>query len=174
MLTNHDEINTIATKIRAILNIKHDNSNLNEIIKKLGGTIIFNSFCDSKSKVIKTSSNNFEIQLNNIFNSADISFFIAHELGHLFLHMKYLINPTFWESIPNGFSHDYNNNLPYAILENEADLFASSFLMPKDEFIKIVYKTSDNSYYYPSQIAEYFNVTIQLAKFRGKNLGLWE
>ena len=56
--------------------------------------------------------------------------------------MKYLINPTFWESIPNGFSHDYNNNLPYAILENEADLFASAFLMPKDEFIKIVESTT--------------------------------
>ena len=174
MIENQYEIDKIATKIRAILNISYDNFNLNEIIKKLGGTITFNSFCDSESKVMKTSSNSFEIQLNNTLNSANISFSIAHELGHLFLHMKYLINPTFWESIPNDSSHVCKNNLPYSISESEANLFAVSFLMPKDEFIKIADKTSDNSYYYPSKIAEYFNVTIQSAKIRGKTLGLWD
>lgn len=167
-------IDTIAEKIRKILSINTNNFNIREIISQLNGSLVTNPLCIDDASVKKISPNSFKIELNPSANEQRIRFSIAHELGHLFLHMKYLIDEDSWAKIESGTRHARNTNIPYTILEQEANEFAAAFLMPKDEFNKIANETSDENYYYPEKVAKEFNVSVQAAEIRGKVLGIWE
>ncbi|UZP03334.1 ImmA/IrrE family metallo-endopeptidase [Clostridium botulinum] len=169
-----DIIDEIAEKIRVILSISEDAFDIEDVIRVLNGNIEFNPFCDSEALVVKSSKNSFTIQLSDNSNFKRMRFSIAHELGHLFLHMKYLINQEVWDDVDIGMSHARNSNLPYSVIEFEANEFAAAFLMPKNRFLEIANNTSDGSYYYPEKIASHFNVSSQSVKIRGRVLGLWE
>lgn len=61
---------------------------------------------------------------------------LAHELGHIILHSHIQEN-------------EFQSN--YKIIENEAKKFASTFLLPGDEFSKDIYSTSLDSFLYLKQ-----------------------
>ena len=102
-------------------------------------------------------------------------FSIAHELGHLFLHMGYLIRPEIWEK-----EDEYKDSVYYRYGYNkeelEANEFAGAFLMPKKEFKVIAKQYLNNSYYDLEAIAKKFNVSTEAVKIRGRQLGMfsWE
>lgn len=171
--TKRDLINAIAIKIRNILNVDTDNFDIETLVEKIDGTLVYNDFSINEAEITKSaedSSNKFEIMINNNFNSQRIRFSIAHELGHLFLHMKYLINPEEWNSIEPGTSHARNTNIPYSRYEAEANEFAASFLMPKERFLQV----AEENFYNLNKISSIFNVSVESAKIRGKVLGIWE
>ena len=171
--TKRDLINNIAVKIRNILNITTDNFDIKTLVEELDGNLVFNDFSINEAIITKSSSdspNAFEIMVNNNYNSQRIRFSIAHELGHLFLHMQYLINPDEWNNIEPGTSHARNTNIPYSRYEAEANEFAAAFLMPKDRFLEV----AEENFYNLNKIASIFNVSIESAKIRGKVLGIWE
>lgn len=169
-------INNIANAVRETLGINSDNFDINQVVEQLHGRIVINPFCTSEACVIKDTSNNslFTIELDNSsYNYSRERFSIAHELGHLFIHMKYLIDMDAWNQLAEHTSHARNINAPYSVKESEANEFAAAFLMPKDRFIEYAEQTSDSSGYRLDLIASNFNVSMESAKIRGKILGLW-
>jgi Zn-dependent peptidase ImmA (M78 family) len=129
------------------------------------------------ASIKKDGKKSFIIYLNPDKPYTRERFTIAHELGHLFLHMGFLLNKELWDSIPDGQLQDswyYRVNGKYTQNEHEADEFAASFLMPKDEFIEISKKHLSHNKYTIGPIAEYFKVSEIAVINRGKWLGIFK
>lgn len=167
-------INDIAYQVRNLLNITEDDFDIANVVSSLNGHISSNPFCDYEARVIKSSNKSFTIELDTNCSSKRERFSIAHELGHLFLHMKFLIDSEAWDNIEIGTSHARNSTTPYSRLESEANEFAAAFLMPKDRFISIAEETSDGKFYNMDKIANHFKVSTDTVNIRGKVLGIWE
>lgn len=94
-------------------------------------------------------------------------FTIAHELGHLFLHMGYLINEELWrKQDQNVYERSGSSEKEY-----QANEFAAAFLMPKEDYFRKMNESMDGNKVNTSKIAEYFNVSVEAASNRGKFLG---
>ena len=102
-------------------------------------------------------------------------FSIAHELGHLFLHMGYLVDEKKWASIT-----DYRDSVYYRFgyteEEYEANEFAAALLMPSAEFDAVARRYALGTSYDVTAIARHFGVSAPAARVRGRFLGLftWE
>lgn len=166
-------ISKITKEIRSLLFIDDDDFDIEEVVKALNGSIIYDSSCLDEAYIIKSSNEKFEIHLGNVSNRQRMRFSIAHELGHLFLHMNYLSFDE-WSKIEIGTTHARNTNIPYSIYESDANEFAGAFLMPKDRFLEIANDCIDDGYYILSKIAKKFDVSVEAVNVRGKILGLWE
>ncbi|GBU25372.1 hypothetical protein R83H12_02015 [Fibrobacteria bacterium R8-3-H12] len=129
----------------------------------------------------KSGADSFVIHRNKNKNSElRDSFTIAHELGHLFLHMGYLLDEEKWNSISEYQDSAFYrmagiDGKPgrYAQEEHEANEFAANFLMPKDEFIFIAKQHLENNKYNIKPIAEHFKVSVPAVANRGKWLGIF-
>ncbi|EOC99332.1 ImmA/IrrE family metallo-endopeptidase [Caldisalinibacter kiritimatiensis] len=168
-------INKIAYKVREILDINKDNFDIEEVVKELGGKLVVDPFAIDEACVIKSGEESFEIILDPfITNERRKRFSIAHEIGHLILHMKYKVNEEQWKQIPLGNKYNRNTNIPYSKLEKEANEFAGAFLMPKDRFLTVAEDTSEDNFYCIDKISNRFNVSEEAVKVRGRILGIWE
>lgn len=95
-----------------------------------------------------------------------ILFSIAHELGHLFLHLL----------DDNGkimFNEGFQRNMEKTEQELEANEFAAAFLMPDDRFVEVCRKNLKGQKVNVTKVADAFNVSVQAATVRGNVLGLW-
>jgi Zn-dependent peptidase ImmA (M78 family) len=125
--------------------------------------------------MISKNENSFEIQIKKDGYELRDRFSIAHELGHLFLHMGFLVNDNVWDS-----TNDYHDSVYYRsgynIEENEANEFAGALLMPEEIFLKVAKEYYSNGNYYLKPIADFFKVSIEAVRTRGRRLGLfpWE
>lgn len=143
---------------------------MRNLITNIGGEILdtSNIFELSDGSIEKLPNNNFRILLYN--GNATLereNFTIAHELGHLFLHMGF--GTDRWENTQVGKSFNRNGN--YDETEMEANQFAAAFLMPKEEYRNILYQNVNNNRIDIRIIAEYFGVSREAASNRGKWLG---
>jgi len=86
----------------------------------------------------------------NIPNSR-MNFTIAHELGHILMHFK------------AGIINEEERNV-----ENEADRFASCFLMPSSEIKSQLYSLSDEKL---GDLKRYWKVSIQALLYKARDLG---
>lgn len=101
---------------------------------------------------------------NQIFERQQFS--IAHEFGHLLLHR---INN---EDYPNTFFCKNGSN---SYIEWEANEFAASLLMPRDEFVTFcINNVDDFGNIDLNIIASNFGVSKQAARVRGRVLNLWK
>lgn len=89
------------------------------------------------------------ILINSEISNSRKVFTIAHELGHLLMHYKYMV----------GENRD---------IENEANSFASEFLMPKKEIITNLYSLTAEKL---CNLKIYWKVSIKSIIFRAKTLG---
>jgi len=129
----------------------------------------------------KNGTDSFVIHRNKNKNSElRDSFTVAHELGHLFLHMGYLLDDEKWNSISEYQDSAFYrmagvDGKPgrYAQEEHEANEFAANFLMPKNEFIFVAKQHLENNKYNIKPIAEHFKVSAPAAANRGKWLGIF-
>ncbi|WP_298148455.1 XRE family transcriptional regulator [Flavobacterium sp.] len=87
--------------------------------------------------------------LNKNQPNSRMVFTIAHELGHILMHFK------------GGIISEERD------VENEADRFASSFLMPDDEIKSSLYHLSDEKL---GDLKRYWKVSIQALLFKAKTL----
>ncbi|WP_100404254.1 ImmA/IrrE family metallo-endopeptidase [Bacillus solitudinis] len=138
----------------------------------LGGELIIKEFENNELEaMIRKVDDSFEIQISPDKPNFRKRFSIAHEIGHLFLHMGYLMNPKLWNEVG-----DYRDSVFYrlghSIEEKEANEFAGAFLMPEQEFIKISRENLENGRYDLEKISKYFDVSQEAALVRGKTLGL--
>lgn len=88
--------------------------------------------------------------INKNMPNSRIVFTIAHELGHILMHFK------------SGIISEERN------VENEADRFASSFLMPNNEIKPTLYHLTDEKL---GDLKRYWKVSIQAILFKAKDTG---
>ncbi|MCK8607771.1 ImmA/IrrE family metallo-endopeptidase [Apilactobacillus ozensis] len=132
---NEDDINyeLVSQKLRNIWGLGQlPISNLMDILERHG---FINVLINKKLKKVDAFSRMSSISIKNISNEyyiiatkSDVSLFrqqfsLAHELGHWMLHSKN-VDPQSLDMI------EYRN------MEKEANNFASSFLLPRDAFVK--------------------------------------
>lgn len=145
-----------------------------EAVRRLRGEIVRVPHADFEAKIEKTDAG-FQITLPQDGYETRDRFSIAHELGHLFLHMGYLVDDERWSAI-----EDYTDSVYYryghSTEESEANEFAGAFLMPRTEFLRIAQQNSSGGVYNVTAIAEHFNVSGNAAATRGRFLGIfsWE
>jgi len=93
-------------------------------------------------------------------------------LGHLFLHMGYLVNPDTW-----GTSSEYCDSVyhrfGYSIEEAEANLFAAALLMPEEYFRRAVAKLGKEKNQTVRGLANYFKTSAAATLKRGEELGIF-
>ena len=165
-------ISELTDKIREKYNIKTPIQDMTEIVKKIGGDVIqkynFDSYYDAT--VMKTNDK-FYIAIPIINDTQRKNFAIAHELGHLFLHMGFKTNIEVWDN------QVLNKYIRFSMLEQEiqANEFAANLLMPKDEYInEIKQQTKNNQDIDIKAISKKFNVGYILAYNRGYYLKILE
>ena len=161
-------INDIAEKVRGLMELSDKpDVDMDDVVKRLGGTISRFSDYSSYERIIKGEGLNFKIEINENNAETRQRFSIAHELGHLFLHMKFPSSE--WEAIAVGEMHRRTPGM-YSITEEEASEFAGAFLMPAELFRKAIKQHSEDR----DKIAKHFNVSADAVARRGRNLGIWK
>lgn len=158
-------INSLAEDVLSAYNISVPIENIDEIVEKLGGTIQKEAFFSDGA--VEKEGNGFKIIVSPFQDEKRERFTIAHELGHLFLHMGYRTNNELWEKQENNIYHRIGNSEK----EYQANEFAAAFLMPATEYLSVLNKVAEGNMVDTSKIAEYFNVSIEAAANRGKFLG---
>lgn len=158
-------INSLTQDILTLFNIQIPIQDIDELVGMLGGSIQTDFSCTDGSVVKEGES--FRILISPFQDEKRRRFTIAHELGHLFLHMGYLTNAELWERQDENIYH----RLGSSEKEYQANEFAAAFLMPQNEYIKIMNENIIGDKVNTSKIAEYFNVSVEAASNRGKFLG---
>lgn len=162
-------IERLASDIHDIFQIPVPITNMESVISKLGGRLVYDSnmlISDADGKLRKQGEG-FIININPEQSDSRKNFTIAHEIGHLFLHMGYIIDEEKWDEKQNEYYYRKGNNEE----EYEANEFAAAFLMPKDEYKRVMDMYTEGNIVYTGKIAEYFNVSASAASNRGKWLG---
>ncbi len=161
-------INNIANLVRNIYDIKTPIKDINAIVKKLGGEIVekrdFDDFCDGT--IQKSGDNSFVIAISPYQNERRKNFTVAHELGHLFLHMGYLTNKEVWDKQETIYTRFGSSEQEY-----QANEFAAALLMPAEQYKEYLDKNSYAGKVDLSKLANEFNVSLSAAINRGLFLG---
>ena len=166
-----NRINNLADEVRNIFNISSPVQDIEGVVNMLGGELVedykLENCADAKiEKVGKV----FRITVSEEQPITRKRFSIAHELGHLFLHMGYCIDDDLWDSNEdNKFFRSLSGEKEY-----QAHEFAAAFLMPKDEFKDEMARNFDmkNFVYDMEKVAEHFNVSVEAAINRGRWLNI--
>lgn len=156
------QIRHVAQLARKQLNLSNEhNRNLLFHLEKAGIFIFEKSIGDTIDAYSVWSEDDIPyIVIGNIKKSAvRRNFDLAHELGHLLLHYKTEFNML--------------DRSAYKLKEDEANLFASEFLMPVKEFtedvLNVVKISNPNAYI---ELKEKWLVSLQAMAIRARNLDL--
>lgn len=167
------QINALAEDIIKIFDIPTPIENMSAVVESLGGKLqedmAIGSFSDGKIEREEADSK-FSIKIPYGQSESRKNFTVAHELGHLFLHMGYLIDAELWENSRKVTFYRKGNSE----IELQANEFAVAFLMPRKKYKEVLDKYSEGNYVLISKVADYFNVSIDAASYRGKWLGYLE
>ena len=90
-------INNLTQDIIDLYNIQIPIENINDVVTTLGGRVEETMDIDTMSDgSIRKQDDGFIIYISPFQSSERKKFTIAHELGHLFLHMGYRISSELW------------------------------------------------------------------------------
>ncbi len=141
---------------------------IDAFVEKLGGKVIKETGISDGS--IQKTGDSFVIKVSSFQDERRRRFTIAHELGHLFLHMGFRTCDEIWQSSKEVYYREGTSEQEY-----QANEFAASLLMPKKEFLDVFKRYTDSDHMVDIRaVAEYFNVSIEAALNRGKFLELIE
>lgn len=138
------------------------------VISKLGGHLKYgwNSFDEvDGGSILATSLHEFTVHVSELTSSKRDRFTIAHELGHLILHLPQ-VKKAHPESGMRATRHVDNSDKDLQRAEWEANWFAAELLMPKNAFRPFC---ESNGF---EKAATVFNVSVAAAKIRASSLGL--
>lgn len=166
------EIHELADAVREALELSPP-VDVAKAVKHLGGELKYDLHeTDDIEAMVAKTRHGFLIRLRQNQRTARHKFSIAHELGHLFLHMGYLVDPQKWDAIT-----DYKDSVRfrygYSAEEIEAHEFAGALLMPKEEFLRRAQTQYKGGVYNLSAISSHFGVSVDAARTRGRWLGLF-
>lgn len=161
------------------ITIPADEEEMRRVVNLLGGEYEVNDDHRCEASIEKTGDESFKIVMWSKHNPLRRNFSIAHELGHLFLHMGFLINEEKWKGRGTSqiFYDSARDRLTRSVAEEEADVFAGALLMPGREYERVanrhVKMIEGKEYYEVDKVAQYFNVSLQAALYRGRRLELF-
>lgn len=172
-LIDRQYINEVANIVRKQLQLEPPITldKILEAVERLGG----------RYEPVEENSMNVEAQISTPKVSEDYEFIIkylqgksenrvlfsvAHELGHLVLHLLQ-DDGTLEKSEVYARSKDSSQK------ELEANEFAAALLMPENDFIAKCKEFMVENKVNVTKVAEYFNVSNQAATVRGNVLKLW-
>lgn len=164
-------INNLTEDVIEMYHIDIPISDIDEVVQRLGGAVLINEQLDAfaDGSIYKTGDS-FKISVSPHQQETRKKFTVAHELGHLFLHMGYRIDGNLWNSqAEKTYFRDGDSEEEY-----QANEFAAALLMPKNEYKRIMDRYTDGRTVDTSKIAEYFGVSLSAASNRGKFLGYLE
>lgn len=163
------EINRFAGEMRQALELDVP-VDIQRAVERLGGTVVEADRAVEAS--VQKRDDSFLITVRTDSVDTRRRFSIAHELGHLFLHMGYLAADGRWDRI-DAYCDSPLHRFGHSEEECDADEFASAFLMPDAEFRKeVAANTTEQRNVHLRPIAERFAVSIEAARVRGRQLGL--
>lgn len=162
-------INYMVQEIIVLFEIEIPISDIYIVVSKIGGKVIEDSSLDifSDGKIRKTGMNSFVISVSPYQTNERRNFTIAHELGHLFLHMGFMTDDDCWKK-QNNTSYYRNGDSDQ---EYQANEFAAALLMPEKEYKRVMDENTIGNSVNTYEVAKYFNVSIDAAANRGKWLG---
>jgi predicted transcriptional regulator len=171
--SRREHINRLADSIRVGCELDTP-VNVLAAVERLGGQLVEEDDADFEAKV-ERSGTGFRISLGPQPHEQRRRFSIAHELGHLFLHMGYLIDETKWQNV-GVYTDSVYYRFGYGTEEFEANEFAASLLMPSSEFLQVAQQSKFAGLVRPQVIADHFQVSVEAAVNRGRWLGIfsWE
>lgn len=117
--------------------------------------------------LITKKGGSFEIWVDPFRSKKRRKFAIAHELGHLFIHMGYRINDEIWNEQDERPYYRYGNTE----MEYQANEFAGALLMPRQQYYEVMNRFTKGNIVDTAKIAEHFHVSVDAASNRGKWLG---
>lgn len=165
--SRRQEIDRIAADISAGYGIRTPINDIDETVRKLGGTV-----CEKKTIAgafageIEKDGAGFRITVSSSLDAKRRNFTVAHELGHLFLHMHYN-DKALWEKAGSRYYLGGND-----AKEQEADEFAAAFLMPAGGYEKHLHSgIAENGRADLYMVAGHYNVPVDEAIRRGRVLG---
>jgi len=165
-----DQISRLAETVRATCDLTTP-VDVELAVRRLRGEIDRVDDAEIEAKIEKRGDG-FRITLANDVHENRRRFSVAHELGHLFLHMGYLIDKDRWSQVGTYVDSVYYR-YGFNIEEYEANEFAGAFLMPRAEFVQVANRHRSGDTYQIGPIAEHFKVSADAAKIRGRWLGLF-
>lgn len=139
---------------------------MEELVSKLGGKIKYGwSEIDEMDggSIVAQSTNDFLISLSDHTSAKRDRFTIAHELGHLFLHLR-MVKKDFPDASMRATRYVDKNNKQQQRCEWEANWFAAQILMPRSKFKECVEKFG------VEHAASVFGVSNQAAKVRKESI----
>lgn len=161
-------INNLTQDIISTYNIQIPIINIDEVVVSLNGRIEESYAMDNMSDgSIRKQDDGFIIFVSPFQSAERRTFIIAHELGHLFLHMGYLTNVELWERQDENIYHRFGSPEK----EYQANEFAAALLMPKKNYKEIMDKNTIGNIVEIRKIASFFGVSVSAASNRGKFLG---
>lgn len=162
-------INNVTQDIIDLYHVQIPIQNINDVVIALGGRVEESADIMSDGNISK-QDNGFIIYVSPFRSSERRKYIIAHELGHLFLHMGYKINSELWNKQENAAYYRAGSSL----LEYQAYQFAEALFMPKKSYKEIVKQYTIGDRVETAKIASYFGVSISEASQRGKFLGYFQ
>lgn len=166
------KISELANSVRGALNLSSP-IDIDAAVARLGGTLEFVEPSEMEYEaIVEKVGDGFRIRIANDRAEGRRNFSAAHEIGHLFLHMGYIVMPEKWDNITT-YEDSVRARHGYSEEEYEAHQFAAAFLMPEDEFVSAAADAYEDGRYNLARIAAHFNVSAEAAKTRGQWLGLF-
>lgn len=142
---------------------------IEELVERLGGRIEY-VWKPSIDAYIQKDQDLFKIVVDSTKPVLRQRFSIAHELGHLLLHLNYGNNEV-WNNIEEADSRIFR--FGHDAQELEANEFAAELLMPKKTFVTMAEKFSQEGYFDLTKLSYFFKTSINAVKYRGHNLKIW-
>lgn len=162
-------INKVADSVRSAFGVGIPVDNIDSLVNQLGGRIVEKPGLDPlyDGTIKKVGDNSFEIAIFPHQSPEERNFAIAHELGHLFLHMGYLASKETWDQ--------YGHSVQFAHFgtdeqERQANAFAAALLMPQKEFKGKIEEYTSGNCADMAQVSNYFHVSIATATNHGRSL----
>ena len=152
---------------------------MSKVVNRIGGRVEYiNNANHLINGTIRKEKDSFVIYVESYKNCQQQNFSIAHDLGHVFIHMGYKIDSKLWSKYKDG---EYFAPTLWDQV-NTANKFAYSLLMPRKyykEYIKSYIECREtsghpeiyNTHLNVKSVAVHFGVSISAAHERGKLLG---
>lgn len=162
-------ISELAQRVMDVYSIKAPISDMEAIVEILGGSVEKRTDLDDlcEGTIRKSGDNSFVIAVSPFQNEQRKAFTIAHELGHLFLHMGFMVDKELWMNQEQKVYTRFGTSEQ----EYQANEFAAALLMPENLYKSIIEKFSEGNRVNMTDVANYFNVSVSAAINRGKFLG---
>lgn len=165
------EINALADTVREALGLTVP-VDVEKAVSLLGGHLKDIDSEPNPEAYVEKKDDKFEVGIDRGLAPNRRRFSIAHELGHLFLHMGYLIDEVKWKDVTR-YEESIKFRFGFSEEEYEAHEFAGAFLMPEMEFRAIADDHKNDGKYRVNSIADHFRVSVEAASNRGRWLRMF-